>query len=274
MTIIQSIILGIIQGITEFVPVSSSGHLVLTPFLFGWRLPPEHTWVFNVLIQVGTLVAVIIYFWRDLIQIAIAFFEGLRRRQPFATPEYRMGWYLILATIPAVLVGLLLKDTVESAFDSPRATAYFLLLTAVLLLLAELAGKRQNKMVDLNWKDALIIGAFQVLSLFPGVSRSGSTITGGMLRSLDRPAAARFSFLMSIPVMLGAGLIATFDLFQIDDLNVLLPALTAGFLTSVVVGYLSIHWLLRFLARRPLYIFSAYCAAAGLLLLALTFIIS
>jgi undecaprenyl-diphosphatase len=166
-----------------------------------------------------------------------------------------------------------LKDTVESAFDSPRATAYFLLLTAVLLLLAELAGKRQNKMVDLTWKDALIIGTFQVLSLFPGVSRSGSTITGGMLRSLDRPAAARFSFLMSIPVMLGAGLIATFDLFQIDDLNVLLPALTAGFLTSVVVGYLSIHWLLRFLARRPLYIFSAYCAAAGLLLLALTFII-
>ncbi len=274
MTIFQSILLGIVQGITEFVPVSSSGHLVLTPFLFGWQIPQEHAWVFNVLIQVGTLVAVIIYFWRDLVLIAAAFLQGILRKQPFSTPEYRIGWYLILATIPAVLVGLLLKDTVESAFDSPRATAYFLLLTAVLLLVAEVAGRRQNKMADLTWKDALVIGFFQVLSLFPGVSRSGSTITGGMLRSLDRPAAARFSFLMSIPVMLGAGLVTTIDLFRLPDLNVLLPTLSVGFLTSVVVGYLSIHWLLRFLARHPLYIFSAYCAAAGLLLLALTFIVA
>jgi undecaprenyl-diphosphatase len=272
MTIIQSILLGIVQGITEFVPISSSGHLVLTPFVLGWHIPPEQAWVFNVLVQLGTLVAVIIYFWRDLLDIAAAFVEGLRRRQPFATPEYRMGWYIILATIPATLVGLILKDTVEAAFDSPRASAGFLLLTAALLLVAELAGQRQNKMVDLNWKDALIIGCFQILALFPGVSRSGATITGGMLRSLDRPAAARFSFLMSIPVMLGAGLLATIDLFQIPDLQALLPALSAGFLSSVVVGYLSIHWLLRFLTRRPLYIFSAYCTGIGILLLALTFL--
>jgi undecaprenyl-diphosphatase len=273
MTIFQSIILGIVQGITEFVPISSSGHLVLTPFLFGWQIPQEYAWVFNVLIQVGTLVAVIIYFWRDLVHITISFLRGLQRKQPFSTPEGRLGWYLILATLPAVLVGLLLKDAVESAFDSPRATAYFLLLTAVLLVVGEIAGRRQNKMADLNWKDALVIGFFQILALFPGVSRSGSTITGGMLCSLDRPAAARFSFLMSIPVMLGAGLVAAIDLIQIPDLQVFLPTLSAGFLTSIIVGYFSIHWLLRFLARRPLYIFSAYCAAAGLLLLALTYIV-
>lgn len=274
MTVFQSILLGIIQGITEFLPVSSSGHLVLTPFLFGWQLPQDYAWVFNILIQLGTLAAVIIYFWRDLVNIAVAFLQGILRKQPFSTPEYRLGWYLILATLPAVIVGLLLKDVVETAFDSPRATAYFLLLTAVLLVIAEISGRRQNTMVDLTWKDALVIGLFQVLSLFPGVSRSGSTITGGMLRSLDRPAAARFSFLMSVPVMVGAGMIATLDLFQIPNLNELLPTLSAGFLTSVVVGYLAIHWLLRFLTRRPLYIFSAYCAAAGLLLLTLTYVVA
>ena len=271
MTIIQSIILGIIQGITEFVPISSSGHLVLTPFVFGWQIPPAHSWVFNVLIQVGTLVAVIIYFWRDLLNIALAFLEGLQRRQPFATMQSRMGWYLILATIPAMFLGLVLKDAVEAAFDSPRATAAFLLLTAILLLLAERAGKRQNELADLTWKDALVIGCFQILALFPGVSRSGATITGGMLRNLDRPAAARFSFLMSVPVMLGAGLLATIDLFQVPDLEALLPTLAIGFLTSIVVGFVSIHWLLRFLARRPLYIFSVYCTLIGMVLLALTF---
>jgi undecaprenyl-diphosphatase len=271
MTIVQSILLGIIQGITEFVPISSSGHLVLTPFILGWEFPADHAWVFNVLIQLGTLVAVIIYFWKDLVTIAVAFLEGLRRRQPFATPESRLGWYLILATIPATLSGLVLKDAVEAAFDSPRATAAALLLTAALLLLAERAGKRQNRMPDLTWKDALFIGCFQILALFPGLSRSGATITGGMLCNLDRPAAARFSFLMSIPVMLGAGLLATIDLFQVSDLEMLLPSLSVGFLTSIIVGYASIHWLLRFLARRPLYLFSAYCTIIGIVLFALTF---
>jgi len=181
-----------------------------------------------------------------------------------------MGWWLILATIPATVVGLVLKDTIESAFNSPRATAAFLLLTAVLLVVAERAGQRQSKLADLTWKDAFIIGCFQILALFPGVSRSGSTITGGMLRNLDRASAARFSFLMSVPVMLGAGLLATIDLFQVSDLQSLLPVLSAGFLTSVIVGFLSIHWLLRFLARRPLYVFAVYCTIIGLVLLALT----
>ena len=271
MTILQAIILGIIQGITEFVPISSSGHLVLTPYLFNWHIPAEHAWVFNVLVQVGTLVAVIIYFWRDLVHILVSFLDGLRKRQPFATPEYRMGWYLILATIPATIIGMLFKDTVEASFDSPLVAAAFLLFTAILLLIAERAGKRQKEMGDLTWKDTLIIGCFQILALFPGVSRSGSTITGGMLRNLDRPIAARFSFLMSVPVMLGAGLLATFDLFEVSNLQALLPPLIIGFLTSVIVGYLAIHWLLTFLARRPLYVFSIYCAVLGLLLLVLAF---
>lgn len=271
MTILQAIMLGIIQGITEFVPISSSGHLVLVPYIFNWQIPVEHAWVFNVLVQVGTLVAVIIYFWRDLVSILLSFLDGLRKRQPFASSETRMGWYLILTTIPATIIGMIFKDTVEAAFDSPRATAAFLLLTALLLLFAERAGQRQKVLGDMTWKDALIIGCFQILALFPGVSRSGSTITGGMLRNLDRPTAARFSFLMSVPVMLGAGLLATFDLFEVSNLQGLLLPLIIGFLTSVIVGYLAIHWLLTFLARRPLYIFSIYCAALGLLLLVVAF---
>lgn len=259
MTILQSIILGIIQGITEFVPVSSSGHLVLTPFVFGWNLPEQDAFVFNVLVQVGTIVAVIIYFWKDLLEIARFFIAGLVKRQPFGTLQSRLGWYILLATLPAGLVGVLLKDVVEQAFNSPVATAIFLLLTALLLVMAERAGGRQRNMAHLTWKDALIIGIFQILALFPGVSRSGSTITGGMVCNLDRPTAARFSFLMSIPIMLAAGLLALIDLFQIPNFTQFLPTLMTGFITSTIAGIAAIHWLLRFLARRPLYIFAAYC---------------
>jgi undecaprenyl-diphosphatase len=270
MTILQSFILGIVQGITEFVPVSSSGHLVLTPYIFGWTIPEQDAFVFNVLVQVGTILAVIVYFWKDLLEIARFFWRGLLERQPFGTVQSRLGWYIIIATIPASLVGLLLKSTVEQAFHSPVATAIFLLLTAFLLVLAEKTGGRRRNMEHLTWKDALIIGIFQILALFPGVSRSGSTITGGMVCDLDRPTAARFSFLMSIPIMLAAGLLALFDLFQIPDYMNLLPPFITGFITSTIAGIAAIHWLLRYLARRPLYIFAVYCtfASIGILIMA------
>jgi undecaprenyl-diphosphatase len=258
MTIFQAIILGIVQGITEFLPVSSSGHLVLTPFFFGWTLPSEEAFVFNVLVQVGTLVAVIAYFWRDLVEIAVAFLGGLARQQPFADPMARLGWLLILASIPAGIFGLALEDAIESAFNSPVATAFFLLVTAVLLLIAERLGARFREMKESTWMDALFIGFFQVLSLFPGISRSGSTITGGMLRNLQRTSAARFSFLMSVPIMVAAGLLTVVKMFEIPDLDSFLPAMIVGFITAAVSGYISIHWLLRFLTRRPLYVFAVY----------------
>jgi undecaprenyl-diphosphatase len=270
MTIIQSIILGIVQGITEFVPVSSSGHLVLTPYIFGWDIPEQDAFVFNVLVQVGTIVAVILYFWKDLAEIITGFVQGLVKRDPFGTLSSRLGWYIILATIPASIAGLLLRSSIESAFNSPVATAIFLLLTALLLLLAERAGSRRRTLQDLTWRDALLIGIFQILALFPGVSRSGATITGGMMSSLDRPTAARFSFLMSIPIMLAAGGLAFLDLLQIPDYARLLPPFIAGFITSTIAGMLAIHWLLRYLARRPLYIFAVYCVfvSIGILVMA------
>ncbi len=272
MTILQAIILGIIQGLTEFLPISSSAHLVITPYLLGWEIPQQEEFIFDILVQVGTLGAVIVYFWKDLLSIAKEFVVALWHRAPFATPQARLGWCLILATIPAGLAGMLFDDLVESAFGSPLATAIFLLGTAALLVVAERLGQRTRTMEQIGWKDALVIGLSQVLSLFPGISRSGSTIAGGMLRNLDRPSAARFSFLMSVPVMAAAGVFAIARLFgQPGGAASLLP-MAVGFITSAVVGYLAIHWLLRFLTRRPLYIFAAYCVGLSLLVLIVTLI--
>lgn len=272
MNILQAILLGILQGLTEFLPVSSSAHLVIAPYFFGWQLEPNAAFAFDVLVQLGTLLAVIVFFWKDLLAILRGFFTALFHGKPFETQEARMGWYLILATIPAGLLGVLIKDTVEAAFGSVRATALFLLVTAVLLVIAEQVGKRSRSFASISWKDALWMGLFQAISIFPGISRSGSTMTGGMLRNLERPAAARFSFLMSIPVMLAAGALTTLDLVKMPDLSSFLPVMVAGFLTAAVVGYLSIRWLLAFLTRRSLSVFSIYVAALGLITLIVTFI--
>jgi undecaprenyl-diphosphatase len=268
MTIFQAFILGIIQGLTEFIPVSSSAHMVLAPFFFGWQIPPEQVFPFDVLVQMGTLIAVVIYFWTDIIQIASSFIQGIISRHPFATPESCLGWFIILATIPAGAVGLLLIDLVEQAFHSPSATAIFLFWTALLLLAAEFFGKRRRDLNQMTWQDALWIGVFQMLSIFPGISRSGSTIAGGMTRDLDRPAAARFSFLMSIPIMLAAGLLSIKEIiFTLPDLKSFLPVLFIGLTTSAIVGFLSIRWLLRFLRQGTLFVFSIYCFILGLVTL-------
>ncbi len=271
MTLFQSILLGIIQGLTEFIPVSSSAHLVLAPYLFGWKIPAQEAFVFDVLVQLGTLLAVIIYFRRDLLRIIRAFITGLLNRRPFADPESRLGWYLILATIPAGILGILIKDQVEQAFGSPVATAVLLMVTALLLILAEVVGRRILPFECITWKDSLWIGVAQAISIFPGISRSGATIAGGMTRNLERPAAGRFAFLMMVPVMLAAGLLAGLDLVKTPLSAGFGPVLLAGFLTAAVVGYFCIHWLLRFLSRRPLYPFAVYCVLLSWAVLIFTY---
>lgn len=263
MTLLQAIILGIIQGLTEFIPVSSSAHLVLAPFFLGWQIPPEQSFPFNVLVQLGTLLAVIVYFWKDLVEIGSAFTRGLTERRPFEDLQSRLGWLLIVATLPAGFLALLIKNQVESAFSSPAAVGVFLLITAGLLLAAERIGRRSRTLEQMSWLDALWMGVSQALSLFPGISRSGATIAGGMARHLDRPSAARFSFLMSVPIMLAAGLLTTFDLLEVPNLGSFLPSMIAGFLSAAVVGYLSIRWLLGYLIRHSFDAFAIYCAIAG-----------
>ncbi len=270
MTFFQSLILGIVQGLTEFLPISSSGHLVLVPHFLGWHLDQRYVFAFDVLVQLGTLVAVIVYFWDDLWRIAWGWLIALIRRRPFATAEARLGWYLILATLPAVVGGLLLADRVEAAFTSPRAVGGFLFLTAALLFAADRLGRLARPFAALDALDALVMGLFQVLALFPGVSRSGSTIAGGLFRGLERPAAARFSFLMSVPVMLGAGALTLAHLIQQPQVaHEAFPVLTVGFLSAALSGYLAIRWLLRYLMSHDLKVFVAYCILVGALALAL-----
>lgn len=271
MTIFHAIILGVIQGITEFLPISSSGHLVLAPYFFGWKIPEEQVFPFGVLVQMGTLVAVIAYFWRDLVRIVGGFVAAIWNRKPFGTLSARQGWYLLLASVPAGLIGVLLKPLVEQAFNSPAATAYFLFGTAFLLLLSERVGKNSRDLDEITWQDALWIGAFQALAIFPGVSRSGATITGGMTRHLRRKDAGRFSFILSMPVMLAAGIFSLFDLFKLPGLELLIVPLAIGVLVAAVVGYFSIGWLLSFLQRRSLTSFAVYCASLGALTLIMTY---
>jgi undecaprenyl-diphosphatase len=272
MTLLQSILLGIIQGLTEFLPISSSAHLVITPYILDWHIPAQEAFIFDVLVQLGTLLAVIVYFWKDLYRIILGVINGLIHKRPFSEPASRMGWMLVLATIPAIIAGLLFKDPVERAFGSPLATGLLLFGTSALLVIAELVGKRNRQIESISWMDALIIGLFQVISLLPGISRSGSTISGGMIKNMERPAAARFSFLMSVPVMLGAGTLAIVDLTQLPNFSVQIPTLIAGFITSAIVGYLSIRWLLNYLLTRRLYPFAIYCAVVSLVVILFSFI--
>jgi len=270
MSLLQAVVLGIVQGLTEFIPVSSSGHLVLVPHLLGWHFEHGQAFIFDVLVQWGTLVAVLVYFRQDLMLIVRAFVRNLVRGKPFADHDARMGWYLIVATVPAVVVGLLAKDMVETAFASPRFTGLFLLVTALLLVVAEKMGARQRNLRQINWLDGLWMGCFQILALLPGVSRSGATIAGGMIRNLDRPAAARFSFLMSVPVMLGAGVLALRDLAAMPGLAQFLLPLSIGFVSALVSGYIAIRWLISYLGRHSLYVFAGYCLLAGLFILVFT----
>jgi undecaprenyl-diphosphatase len=270
MTIPQALILGVVQGATEFLPISSSGHLVLVPHLLGWELPAEQAFIFNVLVQLGTLLAVLIYFRQDVLDILRNMVGGLVHREPFDDPQARLGWLLLVATIPAALVGAFFKDPIEESFQNGDMAAWFLLVTALLLVLAEVVGKRSRGLQELNWRDALWIGAFQALALLPGISRSGASIAGGMGRDLKRPTAARFSFLLAIPIMLGAGGRTLVDLVRIPQMADALPALMIGFLAAGVVGYLAIHALLRYVAKNPLYLFSGYLVLAAIITLLVT----
>jgi undecaprenyl-diphosphatase len=265
MTLLQSILLGIVQGLTEFLPISSSAHLVFVPYLLNWDIPAGEAFIFNVLVQVATLVAVIAYFWKDLIEILRAWLKAVLQRKPFATSDSRLGWYILLATLPAGIIGLLIKDLVEQAFANPAITAGFMLATAGLLVIAERAGKRNRLMESMNWVDALWVGFGQALAIFPGVSRSGATIAAGMTRNLQRPAAARFAFLISIPIMLAAGLLAGLDLLHMPNFASLLPVFIPGFIAAAVTGYLSIRWLLVFLVKHSLYGFAIYCVVLALI---------
>ena len=272
MNIFQAILLGIVQGITEFLPISSSAHLVVVPYLLGWKIPQEQIFPFDILVQMGTVFSLIIYFRKDLQHLLQAFFKGIKTRHPFKEDQSRLGWLLLLATIPAGFAGLFLKDLVEKAFSSSAMTAFFLFGTAFLLVIAEVVGKRTHELSQLKWQNALLVGVFQALSIFPGISRSGACISGGLIQNFNRKDASRFAFLMAIPVMLAAGLLGVIDLLQIQNIGQFLPILMAGFFISAFVGYFVIGWLLQYVNRHSLFPFAIYCVVIGVIVLGFNFL--
>lgn len=247
------------QGLTEFIPVSSTAHLLMAEHYMGLDPNNEALFSFSVLVQLGTLVSVFIFYWQDLLGLLKAFFA-----KPFSTGENKLAWYIIIATLPALIFGFVLKDTVEVLFRDPLGEAAIRLFTAaVLLFLAERLTKKNRTLDSMTRLDALFIGIMQVIAVFPGASRSGTTISGGMFRGFDRPSAARFAFLMSVPVMLAAGGYEMLDVIQMPNLGEFLPLLAVGFVTAAIVGWFAIKWLIGYLSRRSLYVFAAYCAVAG-----------
>ena len=267
MTFFHAFILGIIQGLTEFIPVSSTAHLLIGQWLLG--IPSNgRIFSFHVIIQLGTVVALLLFFGRDIWAIVRDFFLGIWHRKPFETHETLLGWLLIVATIPALIVGFLLKDVMDMLFRNPILLAGIrLLMSALLLAIVEYLGRHDRKLESASWMDALAVGMFQIISMIPGASRSGSTIAGAIIRGFDRPSAARLAFLMSAPILIAAGAYETRRVIQSDGATEFLPYLAVGFTTAAIVGWFSIKWLLGYLQKHSLYVFAAYCAVVGLICL-------
>ncbi len=260
----QSFVYGIVQGLTEFLPVSSSAHLRIVPALIGWDDPGA---AYTAVIQLGTCLAILLFFWKELLNVTVGFFRGLVHREQRSGLEFRMGVYLILATIPVGVFGLIFSHPIETGARNLWLVASTLIVLALVLLAAERIGKRERDEEDLNLKDAVAVGVAQAVALIPGASRSGTTITAGLFRGLDRPTAARFSFLLSVPAVVLSGL------FELRDIGggsgASAGSTVVGIVVAFVVGLASIAWLMRWISRHGTYVFIVYRVALGLLLFGL-----
>lgn len=271
MSLFQAIIIGIVQGLTEFLPVSSTAHMRIVPALMGWSDPGS---AFSAVIQIGTLVAVLAYFWRDLMRIGIAVLSDLQQGKFANSPDGRVGWMIILGTIPIVVLGLLFEDKIDTTLRSLYVICASLIAVAILLAVAEWlirAGRLEGRsMSQINWRDATVVGVAQAAALVPGTSRSGVTLLGGLVSGLNREAAARYSFLLSVPAVFAAGVYKL-----VKERDALLGSqsqainLIAGLIAAAIVGYLSIDWLLRFFRKRSTFVFIVYRIAVAVLLLIL-----
>jgi len=267
----EAIVLGIIQGVTEFLPISSSGHLILLPWLFGWDEPGL---MFNVGVHLGTMTAVVFYFWRELWSMTLALPKGIINRRPVADPMSRLALIIIAGSVPAAIVGFTLGDTIEEFFHDGNVSttaivliACALMVVGLLMLVAERVAEHRRPLLAVRTRDGVIVGLAQALALFPGVSRSGSTITAGLFLGLQREAAARFSFLLGVPAVVGAAVFELRTLFSDGLADGELRVFAAGIISSAIVGYLSIAFLLRYLLRHSTLVFVAYRLAFGLLVL-------
>lgn len=272
--IISAIILGAVQGLSEFLPISSSGHLVLVPHILG----VETGLAFDTILHIGTLVAIFTFFWKDIVNLIKGFILSLIdltdgidvfKRGLKDVPEKRFAWLIIIGTIPTGIIGILLKDAIETIFRGTLFVGVFLIVTAIILYYSERHSSGQITQRDMSFKQALIIGICQGLAVFPGISRSGSTIASGLCLGLNREYAARYSFLLSIPAVIGAGLIQIKDMATLDAS---MTVLVAGFLSSVIFGYFSIKLLMKMIKGWSLDIFAYYCTIVGIITIILSVI--
>jgi undecaprenyl-diphosphatase len=276
MSWIEIIVLAIVQGLTEFIPISSTAHLKIVPALLGWRDPGA---AFTAVIQIGTLVAVVSYFWRDIVRVLAAMLADLRRGKLATTHDARLGWMIAVGTVPIIVIGVLFRHEIKTALRSLYVMSAALAGVALLLALAEWWVRRREAarihgrdVGQVGWSDAIVVGCAQAAALVPGTSRSGATILGGLACGLTREAAARFSFLLSIPSIFAAGV---FELFE--ERKALLAdshdamKLVVGVLVAGVVGYATIPWLLGFLRTRTTFVFIVYRLLLAAVLLGLLF---
>lgn len=261
---LQAAVYGVVQGLTEFLPISSTAHLRIVPALLSWDDPGA---AFTAVIQLGTAAAVVLYFWRELLQIVVAWLRGLTDRSVRGGLEYQMGWYLILATIPVGVFGVLFSKQIETGARNLWLISIALIVMASILFLAERVGKRDRAEEDISTRDAIVVGSAQALALVPGVSRSGATITAGLFRGLDRVTAARFSFLLSVPAVVASGL---FEARKIGEKGG--PGMGVAVVATIIsfgVGLASIAWLIRYISRHSTFVFIYYRIGLGVLLIAL-----
>ena len=265
MSVFEAMVLGVTQGLTEFLPISSTAHLRIVPALAGWEDPGA---AFTAVVQLGTMAAVLLYFRHDLIRIAEAWLRSLRRPDLRGELDARLGWYLVVATIPIGIFGLAFKHEIEHGARNLELIASMLIVVGFVLLWAERVSTRDRSLEQVDTADGVTIGLAQALALIPGTSRSGITIAAGLFRGLDRPSAARFSFLLSVPAVVLSGLFELKDIVG-GDQKVGTVAVVVATLLAFVVGYASIAWLLRFLATHSTNVFVVYRVALGVLVLAL-----
>lgn len=256
--------LGVLQGLTEFLPISSSAHLRIAPALFGWDDPGA---AFTAVSQLGTMAAVVIFFRRDLWRVGTTWLRSLRDPELRSSLDARLGWYLILATVPISILGLAFRDQIESGARDLRLIGATLIILGLVLLAAERVGRRALFLDDVDTRSAVVVGLAQAMALVPGVSRSGATITAGLFMGFTREAAARFSFLLSIPAVVLSALFTAPDVVADDGPGLATTAVAT--VLAFVVGYASIAWLLKFLVSHSTVVFVAYRVALGLLVLGL-----
>jgi undecaprenyl-diphosphatase len=264
----QALVMGIVQGLTEFLPISSSGHLIVVPYLAGWTDPFITSLAFSVMLHVGTLAALLVFFRADWVRLVPAGFATIRDRSFGADPDRRLAWLLVAATIPAALAGFLLSDVIETAVREIPLVAVTLVVGAVVLWLADHFGSRTKGVDDVTFPVAIAIGAAQALALIPGISRSGISISASRIAGLDREAAARFSFLMATPITAGAALFEARKLATGEaGVDVAIGPLVVGLLAAFASGMLAIGFLLRYLRTRSLDLFVVYRLVLAALLI-------